>query len=138
MTGITILGSTGSIGVSTLDVIANQNKHFHVVALTANTHVDRLFKQCQDFVPEYAVMVDAGSAQQLEDKIKKAGLSTIVKQGVEALIEVAALPQVDQVMAAIVGAAGLLPTLAAAEAGKRVLLANKEALVMSGHIFMDV
>ena len=137
MIGVTILGSTGSIGVSTLNVIANQHKRYHVVALTANTQVDRLFQQCQDFKPEFAVMVNAQAAQQLEDKIKKAGLDTIVKQGVDSLIEVAVLPQAKQVMAAIVGAAGLLPSLAAAEAGKRLLLANKEALVMSGHLFMD-
>ncbi len=135
--GITILGATGSIGVSTLDVIAEQKDRFHVVALTANTQVDRLFQQCQAFEPEFAVMVDADAAQQLESKINRAGLTTQVKQGLDGLIEVATLAQTDYVMAAIVGGAGLLPTLAAAEAGKRVLLANKEALVMSGQLFMD-
>ncbi len=137
MTGICILGSTGSIGVSTLEVIAGQKDRFRVVALTANTQAERLFEQCQQFEPEFAVMVDADAAQQLQKKIKQAGLATEVRQGLDGLIEVATLPQTEQVMAAIVGAAGLLPTLAAAEAGKRVLLANKEALVMSGQIFMD-
>ncbi|HEB57082.1 MAG TPA: 1-deoxy-D-xylulose-5-phosphate reductoisomerase [Gammaproteobacteria bacterium] len=137
MTGITILGSTGSIGMSTLDVLAQQKKRFQVVALTANTQVERLFQQCQAVQPEFAVMVDADAAQQLEQKIKQAGLVTQVRQGLDGLIEVASLTQTDYVMAAIVGGAGLLPTLAAAEAGKRVLLANKEALVMSGHLFMD-
>ncbi len=136
-TGITILGSTGSIGVSTLEVLACQADRFRVVALTANRQVERLFEQCCRFEPEFAVMVDAEAAAQLEQRLRQAGLSTRVRQGVEGLTEVAALEQVDQVMAAIVGAAGLLPTLAAAEAGKRVLLANKEALVMSGQLFMD-
>jgi len=137
MKGITILGSTGSIGVSTLEVIAQQKDQFRVIALTANSQVDRLFEQCQIFKPEFAVMVDADAAQQLREKIKQAGLVTEVKQGLGGLIDVASLAQADYVMAAIVGAAGLLPTLAAAEAGKRVLLANKEALVMSGQLFMD-
>ncbi len=137
MIGITILGSTGSIGVSTLDVLAQQKGRFQVVALTANTQVERLFQQCRAVLPEFAVMVDADAAQQLEQKIKQAGLITQVRQGLAGLIEVASLAQTDYVMAAIVGGAGLLPTLAAAEAGKRVLLANKEALVMSGQLFMD-
>lgn len=135
--GISILGATGSIGISTLDVLAGQTDRFRIIALTANTQVDRLFEQCQAVEPEFAVMVDADAAQQLERKIKDTDLSTQVKQGVEGLIEVATLAQTDYVMAAIVGAAGLLPTLAAAEAGKRILLANKEALVMSGQLFMD-
>ncbi len=137
MTGISILGSTGSIGMSTLEVIAEQRDRFQVVALTANTQVDRLFQQCKTFEPEFAVMVDADAAQQLREKIKQAGLMTQVLQGLDGLIDIVCLPQTDHVMAAIVGAAGLLPTLAAAEAGKRVLLANKEALVMSGQLFMD-
>ncbi len=137
MKGITVLGSTGSIGVSTLEVIAQQKDQFRVVALTANRQVNRLFEQCKTYQPEFAVMVDEDSAQKLESKIKQAGLATEVRQGLAGLIEVARLAQVDYVMAAIVGAAGLLPTLAAAEAGKRVLLANKEALVMSGQLFMD-
>ncbi len=135
--GITILGATGSIGVSTLEVIAAQKDRFRVVALTANTQVDRLFQQCQAFEPKFAVMVDADAAQQLESKINRAGLEIQVLQGLDGLIEVATLAQTDHVMAAIVGGAGLLPSLAAAEAGKRVLLANKEALVMSGQLFMD-
>ncbi len=137
MTGITILGSTGSIGVSTLDVLAHQKERFQVVALTANTQVERLFQQCQAVQPEFAVMVDEDAAELLEQKIKQAGLATRVRQGLAGLIEVASLAQADYVMAAIVGGAGLLPTLAAAEAGKRVLLANKEVLVMSGRLFMD-
>ncbi len=137
MKGITVLGSTGSIGVSTLEVIAQQKDQFRVVALTANRQVNRLFEQCKTYQPEFAVMVDEDSAQKLESKIKQAGLATEVRQGLAGLIEVARLAQADYVMAAIVGAAGLLPTLAAAEAGKRVLLANKEALVMSGQLFMD-
>jgi 1-deoxy-D-xylulose-5-phosphate reductoisomerase len=135
--GISILGSTGSIGVSTLDVISRHADRYHVVALTANTGVDCLFQQCMQYTPEYAAMTDADCAAQLEQKIKLSGKSITVLSGVEGLQTVAVLPQVDVVMAAIVGAAGLLPTLAAARAGKRVLLANKEALVMSGAIFMD-
>ncbi|HEB87911.1 MAG TPA: 1-deoxy-D-xylulose-5-phosphate reductoisomerase [Gammaproteobacteria bacterium] len=138
MTGVTILGSTGSIGVSTLDVLAQQKERFQVIALTANTQVERLFQQCQAVQPEFAVMVDEDAAERLEQKIKQAGLATRVRQGLAGLIEVASLARVDYVMAAIVGGAGLLPTLAAAEAGKRVLLANKEVLVMSGRLFMDV
>lgn len=135
--GITILGATGTIGVNTLDVISRHPDRYHVVALTANTGVDRLFQQCLEHQPEYAAMVDADAAQQLEQKLRKAGQSTQVVSGIDGLEYVAGLPQIDYVMAAIVGAAGLLPTLAAARAGKRVLLANKEALVMSGAIFMD-
>ncbi|MDH5765105.1 MAG: 1-deoxy-D-xylulose-5-phosphate reductoisomerase, partial [Gammaproteobacteria bacterium] len=132
--GITILGSTGTIGVNTLDVISRHPDDYRVIALTANTGIDRLFQQCLDFKPEYAAMADASSAEQLEQKLKQAGSGVKVVAGIEGLEMVAALDQVDSVMAAIVGAAGLLPTLAAARAGKRVLLANKEALVMSGAI----
>jgi len=135
--GITILGSTGTIGVNTLDVIARHADRYKVIALTANTGVDRLFEQCMKHAPEYAAMVDESSATQLEQKIKQSGKSITVLSGVEGLEKVASLSQVDSVMAAIVGAAGLMPTLAAARAGKRILLANKEALVMSGAIFMD-
>ena len=112
--GITILGSTGSIGVSTLDVIARHPERYRVVALTANTQVERLLQQCQQFQPAFAVMVDADSAHQLELLLKKAALSTQVLSGIDGLKAVAALEQVDVVMAAIVGAAGLTPTLAAA------------------------
>jgi len=138
MKHITVLGSTGSIGISTLDVIARHPNRFKVIALTANTQVDRILEQCRKFSPRYAVMVDESSAQQLAERFKQQDISGVeVLSGVEGLEKVASLPEVDQVMAAIVGAAGLLPTLAAAKQGKRVLLANKEALVMSGKLFMD-
>lgn len=137
MKGITVLGSTGSIGVSTLDVIARHPDRYRVVALTANGQVERMVEQCLAMRPEFAVMADADAAQRLADQLRGHGSGTTVLAGAEALERVAALPQVDYVMAAIVGAAGLKPTLAAARAGKRVLLANKEALVMSGRIFMD-
>ena len=137
MKGLTILGATGSIGMSTLDVVARHPDRFRVVALTANTQVERLFDQCLTFKPEYAVMADADSAAKLAQKLKGKGITTEVLSGIDNLEKVASLPQADYVMAAIVGAAGLLPTLAAARAGKRILLANKEALVMSGKIFMD-
>lgn len=135
--GITILGATGSIGVSTLDVLARHPNDFHVVALSANTNVEKLKEQCLSVKPAYAVMVDEQSAEQLQQALKQAGSATEVLSGADSLIKIASLPEVDQVMAAIVGAAGLLPNLAAAKAGKRVLLANKESLVMSGKLFMD-
>jgi 1-deoxy-D-xylulose-5-phosphate reductoisomerase len=137
MRGITVLGSTGSIGVSTLDVVARHPESFSVIALTANTQVDRLYEQVMKFTPAYAVMVDEMAAHQLHKKLSTSGSETKVLAGVEGLAEVAALPEVTDVMAAIVGAAGLIPTLAAAQHGKRVLLANKESLVMSGQLFMD-
>ena len=137
MQNITILGSTGSIGVNTLDVIARHPGRFKVVALTAGNKVEKLFEQCRHFAPYYAVLRDESGAEQLRVLMKTAGLVTKVLQGVEALEKVATLPEVDGVMAAIVGAAGLRPTLAAAKAGKRVMLANKEALVMSGSLFME-
>ena len=137
MTALTILGATGSIGVSTLDVIARHPDRFQVVALTAHSQVDRLLEQCRVHRPRYAVMVDPDAAQRLQSRLEGEGLPVEVLAGTEGLERVAALPEVDAVMAAIVGAAGLVPTLAAARAGKRVLLANKEALVMSGDIFMD-
>lgn len=135
--GVTILGATGTIGVNTLDVIQRHAERFRVVALTANGNHERLLEQCQQFLPDYAVMVDENAAEILRANVQKLGLETQVLQGESALAEVAALDSVDYVMAAIVGAAGLLPTLAAAQAGKRVMLANKEALVMSGHLFMQ-
>lgn len=135
--GVTILGATGSIGVNTLDVIARHPERYRVVALTANRQVERLLAQAITFSPEYVVMVDTTAAEQMKEKCRAAGLDTIVLSGVEGLETVAALEQVQQVMAAIVGAAGLRPTLAAAHAGKRILLANKEALVMSGQILLD-
>jgi len=135
--GITVLGATGSIGINTLDVVSRHPDRFRVVALTANTQVDRIYDQCVQFQPEYAVMVSSDAAQQLDKKLKQTGLEVQVLAGIEGTEHVAALEQVDYVMAAIVGAAGLRPTLAAARGGKRVLLANKEALVMSGQLFMD-
>lgn len=135
--GVAILGSTGSIGVSTLDVLARHSGAFRVIALTANTQVDRLYQQCLEYRPQYAAMSDESSAQRLEEMLKKTVPEITVLAGVEGLEQVAAHANVDYVMAAIVGAAGLKPTLAAARAGKRILLANKEALVMSGQLFMD-
>lgn len=137
MKQVTILGATGSIGLSTLDVIARHPDQFAVFALTANTQVERLYQQCLKYRPVYAVMFDMPAAEQLQHKLQQDGLETRVLCGLEGLIEVASHTHTDYVMAAIVGAAGLQPTLAAACAGKRVLLANKEALVMSGKLFMD-
>ncbi|MBD3609930.1 MAG: 1-deoxy-D-xylulose-5-phosphate reductoisomerase [Gammaproteobacteria bacterium] len=137
MIGVTVLGSTGSIGVSTLDVVARHPQRFKVVALTANTQVDRMVEQCQQFEPQFAVMVDESAADTLQQQLRQIGLQTEVLSGVEGLVHVADMPAADYVMAAIVGAAGLQPNLAAARAGKRVLLANKESLVMSGGLFMQ-
>ncbi len=137
MKGITVLGATGSIGVSTLDVLARHPLRYRVVALTANRQVERLLEQCLAHRPRYAVMVDEAAAERLAAGLRDKGCDTEVLSGVDGLEKVASLPEVDYVMAAIVGAAGLPPTLAAARHGKRVLLANKEALVMSGRLFMD-
>ncbi|MEQ1638336.1 MAG: 1-deoxy-D-xylulose-5-phosphate reductoisomerase [Methylococcales bacterium] len=138
MKGLCILGATGSIGVSTLDVVERHPDKYKVIALTANTATEVLYEQCLKFRPEIVVMVDVIKAEVLQQQLATAGLSSIkVLSGAESLQHVATLPNVDSVMAAIVGAAGLLPTLAAAKAGKTVLLANKEALVMSGAIFMQ-
>lgn len=134
---VTVLGSSGSIGVSTLDVLSRHPERFHVFALTANSNVERLFAQCMQFHPRYAVMVEAAAAEVLARRLRTAGSETEVLAGSAALEAVASSPETDYVMAAIVGAAGLLPTLAAARAGKRVMLANKEALVMSGQLFID-
>lgn len=133
---ITVLGSTGSIGVSTLDVMRRHPDRYRAFALCAHSQVDKLFEQCLEFRPRFAVLRDASLAQQLAERCRAAGLETEVKYGVAALSELSALPEVDAVMAAIVGAAGLEPTLAAARAGKRVMLANKEVLVMAGELFM--
>lgn len=135
--GVAVLGATGSIGVSTLDVLSRHPDRYRIVALTANTDVDILYQQCLTHRPAYAVMADADAAQRLRTKLHAQYPDIEVLSGITGLETVAALPQVDYVMAAIVGAAGLLPTLAAARAGKRVMLANKEALVMAGQIFMD-
>lgn len=134
---VTILGATGSIGQSTLDVIARNGGCYQVFALTANTQFEKLLEQCLTHRPVYAVMRDEDSAEHLRQGLKAQGSDTEVLSGEKALSQVAADSQVDAVMAAIVGAAGLPPTLAAVEAGKRVLLANKEALVMAGRLFMD-
>ncbi len=133
---VTVLGSTGSVGVNTLDVIARHPSRFEVFALSANTQVDALLAQCASVQPRYAVMVSELHAAKLAEKIKQNGLLTQVLSGYEALETVASHPDVDSVMAAIVGAAGLAPCLAAARAGKRLLLANKEALVVGGDLFM--
>ena len=135
--GVTVLGATGSIGVSTLDVLARHPGRYRVVALSANTQVGRLYEQCLEHQPRYAVMVNDDAAAELEKRLRAHGSDTLVLSGVAGLEKIAALDEVDYVMAAIVGAAGLPPTLAAARQGKRVLLANKEALVMSGHLFME-
>lgn len=135
---ITILGATGTIGVSTLDVLVRHPDKFRVYALTANTNVEKLYEQCVQYQPVYAVMVDSNAAEQLQKKLVQSGLNTQVLSGIEGLETVASIDDTDYVMAAIVGAAGLLPNLAAAKAGKRVMLANKESLVMSGKLFMDV
>jgi 1-deoxy-D-xylulose-5-phosphate reductoisomerase len=132
---LTILGATGTIGVNTLDVVARHPERFNVVALTGATQLDKLAEQCRRFRPKYAVVMDAERAATLKGLL--AGLDIEVRWGIEALEEVSALPEVDSVMAAIVGAAGLRPAMAAARAGKRILLANKETLVMAGRFFMD-
>ncbi|MEY6431646.1 1-deoxy-D-xylulose-5-phosphate reductoisomerase [Thioalkalicoccus limnaeus] len=136
MTGITILGATGSIGASTLDVVARHADRYRVVALTANRDVAGLAEQCRRFRPTYAVMVDPDAAVRLRHDLADLPNPPEVLAGPAALEQVAALPDVDVVMAAVVGAAGLLPTLAAATAGKRILLANKEALVVAGALLM--
>ena len=137
ITYLTVLGSTGSIGTSTLDVVARHPHKYQIVALTAYRQDELLFEQCQRFKPRYAVLLDEAAAARLTQRIAAAGLMVQVLCGEQALEQVASLPEVDVVMAAIVGAAGLRPSLAAAHAGKKILLANKEALVMAGRIFMD-
>ena len=137
MQAITLLGATGSIGVSTLDVIARHPDRYSVYALTAHSKVEQLAEQCLRFKPQVAVVGSADAAARLSTLLRASGLKTEVAYGEAALCEVASADACDAVMAAIVGAAGLAPTLAAAHAGKKVLLANKEALVMSGQLFMD-
>ena len=134
---ITILGATGSIGVSTLDVLARHPDRYRVYALTAHQRVEDLAVQCERFRPEVAVVGTAAAARKLSAMLAEKGVKTSVEYGEEALCAVARAPGCDVVMAAIVGAAGLAPALAAARAGKKVLLANKEALVMSGALFMN-
>jgi 1-deoxy-D-xylulose-5-phosphate reductoisomerase len=134
---VAILGSTGSIGTSTLDVLARHTGRFEVYALTAATQVDLLAQQCLQFKPRHAVMASAAHAARLATLLKDAGCTTVVRGGPQALADIAAHQEVDTVMAAIVGAAGLAPCLAAARAGKRLLLANKEALVVGGEFFLQ-
>lgn len=134
---ITILGSTGSIGTSTLDVLSLHPEKYRIHALTASSQVDLMLTQCARFKPEVAVMVQESAGRQLAERVRAEGLSVQVRWGAAALDEVASAPQVDAVMAAIVGAAGLSPCMSAARAGKRLMLANKEALVVGGDVFMQ-
>ena len=134
---VAILGATGSIGTNTLDVIARHPERFEVWALTGASRVPELLAQCRQWQPRYAVMPDEALAAQLREQVRAAGLRTEVLAGEQALCDVASAPEVDVVMGAIVGAAGLAPCLAAARAGKRLLLANKEALVLGGALFMQ-
>ena len=133
---VTVLGSTGSIGTNTLDVIARHPGRFEVFALSAARQVDLMLEQCARFRPRFAVMADAQASRALADRLAAESLPTQVLAGPQALLEIAAHDEVDAVMAAIVGAAGLAPCLAAARAGKRLLLANKEALVVGGEVFL--
>jgi len=137
MQNLVVLGATGTIGRNTLDVARRHSDKLNVLALTANSDDAGLFELCREFLPDIAVMADATGAQRLEARIKAAGLKIAVSTGVDALVAVAKHTDADQVMSAIVGAAGLLPTLAAVQAGKRVLVANKEPLVMAGRLLMD-
>ncbi len=134
---LTILGSTGSIGESTLDVVSRHPEKFRVFALAGHRQVDKLAAQCKQFRPEYAVVGDAGHAAELEKKLKQEGIDTQVLYGAQALIDVASAEEVSGVMCAIVGAAGLPSALAAAQKGKTIYLANKETLVVSGALFME-
>ncbi len=137
MQNITILGSTGTIGEQTLDVIKRHAERYQVFALTANTNTRVLLQQCLDFQPQYAVMLDKDAAKSLASELAAHRSKTIVLSGLSNLEQVCSDAAVDTVMAAIVGAAGLKPAMAAAKAGKRILLANKETLVMAGSLFMD-
>jgi 1-deoxy-D-xylulose-5-phosphate reductoisomerase len=134
---LTILGSTGSVGANTLDVVSRHRGRFEVFALTASTQVELMAEQCAAFQPRYAVMAQHAAAQQLAERLRAAGVRTEVLAGPQAIEQVAAHDDVDAVMAAIVGAAGLAPCLAAARTGKRLLLANKEALVVGGEVFLQ-
>jgi 1-deoxy-D-xylulose-5-phosphate reductoisomerase len=133
---LVVLGSTGSVGKSTLDVVARHPGLYRIFALVASTNVAQMLEQCKAFAPEFAVMNDAGAALKLEQLCVSAGLPTRVLAGAQGIIEVVSAPKVNSVMAAIVGAAGLLPSIKAASCGKTVLLANKEALVMAGDVFL--
>ena len=134
---LTILGSTGSIGESTLDVVSRHPEKFRVFALAGHRQVDKLVAQCKQFRPEYAVVGDAGHAAELDKKLKQEGISTQVLYGSQALIDIASADEVSGVMCAIVGAAGLPSAVAAAQKGKTIYLANKETLVVSGALFME-
>ena len=136
--GVAVLGSTGSIGVSTLDVLSRHTEEYRVVALTAYQNGERLLQQCQQFKPDYAVLVDEPAARQLAQQLKAENIQTEVLSGAAALAGVVQADQVDIVMAAIVGSAGLSSSLAAARSGKKILLANKESLVMTGELFMEI
>ncbi len=137
MQRVTILGATGSIGQSTLDVISSNPDRYEVFALSANSDWEALASLCERFRPAVAVIAQPEYREQLAQRLKVSGVGSEVLSGAESLVTVAAMQEADTVVAAIVGAAGLLPTLAAARAGKRILLANKEALVMSGQLFID-
>ena len=137
MQSITLLGATGSIGESTLDVIARHPDKYSVFALTGNTQIPKLAIQCLRHGAQFAVVNDTAAASQLRELLLATGCKTEVLHGIEALCQVSSAVQVDTVMAAIVGAAGLVPTLAAVKAGKKILLANKESLVMAGGLFMQ-
>lgn len=137
MKNVTILGSTGTIGLQTLDVIVRHNNDYKVFALSANTNVEKLFEQCVQYKPKYAVMLSEKAALKLQGMLKSYKSKTQVISGMSGLEQISADPEVHIVMAAIVGAAGLKPAMAAALAGKRILLANKETLVMAGSLFMQ-
>lgn len=137
MKKVLILGSTGSIGLSTLDVLVRHPEQYQVWGLTANTDADTVISQIRQYRPIYAAMSDTAAAQKVSDAVRQEGHQTRVLSGTKALAELAAHDDVDTVMAAIVGAAGLLPTIEAARTGKKILLANKESLVCAGHLFMD-
>ena len=137
MKQITILGATGSIGISTLDVIDRHSRAYNIFALTGNKKIPLLAEQCAKFNPKYAVVMDAEAAGELVNLLTQNHVSTEVLVGTDALASVSSHKDVDIVMAAIVGSAGLIPTLAAANAGKKVLLANKESLVMAGNLLMQ-
>jgi len=137
MIGVAVLGSTGSIGQSTLDVLARHPDRFRIVALAANRNVERLVEQCGEFRPDYASLADAERCAELERRLREAGLPTRVLSGPSGIEQLAALPEAQYVMAAIVGAAGLRSTLAAATSGKRLLLANKESIIISGRLLLE-
>lgn len=137
MQNVTILGSTGTIGEQTLDVIARHPTKYNVFALTANTNVNVMLQQCLQYKPNYAVMLDKQAAKLLAEALKNESVNTVVLTGISSLEDVSSDIEVHVVMAAIVGAAGLVPAMAAAKTGKRILLANKETLVMAGKLFMD-